>query len=214
MGQNIYIVISKTPTGIGKLIRKVAKVKYNHASMSFDSDLHEIYAFARQKYTVLLTAKLVKENISRFTLDKVDTIDTTIFKIPVSDEVYMDVRRTVNQISYDPEYIYNYSSLITYPITKGISVYKAFTCIEFVMFILTQLGYTFDKPLCTYKPDDLLKILEDKIYYQGNLVEYVEEKKVESDFFDKANIPDVKNSFISLYRLLYRTLGFRKNQLY
>lgn len=51
----IYVVISKTATKFGYVLRKVGKVRYNHASVALDAELNEWYSFARKQYqTVLL----------------------------------------------------------------------------------------------------------------------------------------------------------------
>ena len=129
MAKNIYIVISKTCTNFGKTIRTVGRVRYNHASIALDEGLRELYSFGRQKHAALLTGKLVRENISRFTLDKVSNVDITVFKVPVTDEQYDDLTEFIRTVYEDREYLYNLFSVLTYPLTKGLSVYKAFTCI-------------------------------------------------------------------------------------
>ncbi len=214
MSKSIYVVISSTCTNFGKTIRAIGKVRYNHASVSLDEQMHEIYSFGRQKHSALLTGKLVKENISRFTLDKVSHVDVTVFKIDVTEEQYKDITEFIRDVYSDREYLYNLFSVLTYPLTKGLSVYKAFTCIEFIMYLLTRLDMEFDKPLYEYKPDDLLTMLEDNIYYQGNLVEYVVEKKAMTNYFDPFSVPDCKESAICLSKLLARTVTLRKNELY
>ena len=72
----------------------------------------------------------------------------------------------------------------------------------------------FDKPLYEYKPDDLLQILENNVYYQGNMLEYVVEKKAVTNYFDRMSVPDYKESAVCLSKLLVRTVMFRKNELY
>ena len=214
MTKNIYIVLSSTYTYFGRTIRAVGRIRYNHASISLDEGLQEMYGFGRQKHTALLTGKLVRENISRFTLNKVSNVDVTVFKIPVSDEKYDDVVKVIHAVHDDREYLYNLFSVLTYPLTKGLSVYKAFTCIEFIMYLLSRTGIEFDKPLYEYKPDDLLTIFEDNICYQGNLLEYADHKKVITDYFEPMSVPEYKDSAICLSKLLARTVMLRKNELY
>lgn len=214
MAKNVYIVVSSTYTKFGKTIRIFGKIRYNHASMALDPGLQEMYSFGRQKHNVLLTGKLVKENISRFTLDRVSNVDVTIFEIPVTDKQYENLKNCIRSVYEDKDYLYNLFSVLTYPLTKGLSVYKAFTCIEFIMYLLTLGGMEFDKPLYEYKPDDLLEILHDKIIYEGNLLEYVKEKKANTDYFDRLSVPDVKDSAVCLSKLILRTVTLRKNELY
>lgn len=210
----IYLLISQTNTRFGKLIRKFGKIQYNHASIALDSELSEIYSFARQRHSLVLTGKLVRENISRFTLNRATHIDATIFKVPVTAEQYDEIRALIEEIYNDKEYLYNLFSVLTYPLTKGLSVYKAFTCNEFAMYVLKILGHEIKKPLYQYKPDDLLEMLEDRIYYQGNLLEYVTEKTVKTDYFDGIRMIDIHDSVMCISKLLFRTITLKKNQLY
>ena len=214
MAKNIYVVVSSTYTYFGKTIRMFGKIRYNHASIALDDKLQEIYSFGRQKHAALLTGKLVKENISRFTLDKESNVDVTIFKIPVTEEQYRDIRDFIHAVHEDREYLYNLFSVLTYPLTKGLSVYKAFTCIEFIMYLLTRVGMEFGRPLYEYKPDDLLELLRDDILFQGNLLEYVNEKKTVTNYFDRLSVPEYKESAVCLSKLLARTVTLRKNELY
>ena len=214
MAKNIYVVVSSTYTYFGKTIRVFGKIRYNHASIALDDKLQEIYSFGRQKHAALLTGKLVKENISRFTLDKEFNVDVTIFKIPVTEEQYRDISDFIHAVHEDREYLYNLFSVLTYPLTKGLSVYKAFTCIEFIMYLLTRVGMEFGRPLYEYKPDDLLELLRDDILFQGNLLEYVNEKKTVTNYFDRLSVPEYKESAVCLSKLLARTVTLRKNELY
>lgn len=214
MSKSIYILISQTNTRFGKLIRKFGKIQYNHASIALDSELSEIYSFARQRHSLVLTGKLVKENISRFTLNRATNINATIFEVPVTEEQYDEIKALIEEIYNDKEYLYNLFSVLTYPLTKGLSVYKAFTCNEFAMYVLKLLGHEVQKPLYQYKPDDLLEILGDKIYYQGNLLEYVKEKKVKTDYFDGIRMIDIHDSIMCISKLLFRTITLKKNNLY
>lgn len=211
---NIYLIISKTNTKFGRLIRRFGGIQYNHASIALDSELSETYSFARQRHSLVLSGKLVRENISRFTLNIATNVDVTIFEIPVTEEQHKEVKKLIDEIYNDREYLYNLFSVLTYPLTKGLSVYKAFTCNEFAMYILKILGHEITKPLYQYKPDDLLEILSDKIYYQGNLLEYVTEKTAETDYFDGMRLVDIRDSFFCISKLLYRTVTLKKNQLY
>lgn len=212
--KNIYIILSRTNTKFAKVIRAFGNIKYNHASIALDEGLNEIYGFARQRHAVVLTGKLMRENISRFTLNATKYVDSSVFKIPVTEEQYAEIKRRIEVIYNDGDYLYNLFSVLTYPITKGLSVYKAFTCNEFVLYILKYIGIEVDRPLCEYKPDDLLSILNDKLHFQGNLLEYVEEKTATTDYFEGFRASDLKESAVCLSKLLFRTVTLKKNELY
>jgi len=214
MTKNIYIIISKTYTNFGRIIRTFGRVHYNHASISLDEELKEIYSFGRKKHKAILTGKLVKENISRFTLNKASNVDITIFKIEVEQENYDDIRNIIDTVYNDREYMYNLFSVLTYPLTGGLSVYKAFSCIEFIMYLLTRCGCEFDRPLYEYKPDHLLTLLGDNIMFKGNMLDFVKEKTAVTDYFDAMSVEEYKESAVCISKLLARTITLRKNNLY
>lgn len=47
MQDYIYVLVSRTGTNIAKIIRFFTRKPYNHASISADSNLHEMYSFCR-----------------------------------------------------------------------------------------------------------------------------------------------------------------------
>jgi len=200
----LYVVISKTPTKFGKAIRKVGKLKYNHSAIALDKELESLYSFARKKHKVLLTGRLVKENMIRYTLNRTDTVDSVIFRIPVTEKQYDMVQNIIFDVKNDKEYIYNLISVLTYPITNGLSIYKAFSCIEFVMYVLKKIGFEISHPICSYRPDDLLSIFPEYIYFQGNLLDYKHPNNDSSDYFAPLNITDIKESAIALMQLFIR----------
>ena len=43
----LYVMVSRTDTGFARLIRRFTGCYYNHAAISFDCDLRQLYSFAR-----------------------------------------------------------------------------------------------------------------------------------------------------------------------
>ena len=169
----IYIMISKTHTKFARALRTVGRIKYNHASVSLDAELNELYSFARPQHNALLLAGLVKESVFRYSLGKASRVNVEIFKIPVTKEQHEKIKQIIELVQGDKEYIYNLIAVISYPLLKGFHMHKAFSCIEFVMYILHKIGFKLEKPLYKYKPDDLTSILNDYQYFEGNLLEYI-----------------------------------------
>jgi hypothetical protein len=212
--RNIYILISTTPTKFGALIRKFGGVRYNHAAISLNSDLTKLYAFARSKHRNLLSGRLVKENLARYTLGFKYNVDCVVFEIPVTNQQYAAIENLIKQIYMDESYLYNLFSVLSYPIFHGFTTHNAFSCIEFVMFILknfTSVGLPNKSPCC-FKPDELLSILGDCIYYRGSLKEYMGEEapsEAAEEYFQPLTMKDVGCGALTLVRLSYRLLFVR-----
>lgn len=207
----IYFMVSKTPTRFGGLIRKVGKSKYNHSSIGLDEELKELYGFARTQHNIIFLGGLMLENMDRYTLRKSDYVDVVIFKVPVTLEQYTWVKETVNRVHHDEEYMYNLFSVLSYPITHGFETYKAYTCVEFVMHILEYLGYQPPYPAYRCKPDDLLILLKDYIFYQGNLLDYCKRDDFDNDYFAPMNFLILKKNILSFAEITRRSL-FKRGQ--
>ena len=204
----VYIVISQTPTKFAGCIRKLGKTTYNHAAISFDKDLKEIYAFARPNYHAVLLGKLVRESYSSYTLNKDKKVPVMIFKLEVSADEYYRMRNVIQRIKNDPEYVYNLFSVLTYPVIRGFRVRKTFTCIEFIMHIIKHLGYPLTKPCHKYKPDELVTLLSDNLVYKGDIRKVMDKRNVDHRFFDHLSFDMKVKSVCQLYMLCKRSVGF------
>lgn len=208
--KNVYIILSQTRTKFGRAIRRVGKVKYNHTAIALDDDFDEWYSFARKHHSAVLTGGVVKENIQRYTLKKDGDVQCAIFRISLSDKKYEKIKKNIVRIHNDSEYIYNLFSVLTYPVFKGFKTYKAFTCAEFVAYLLDSAGFggMFKEEFYKYTPDDIGKFLNDYLVYEGDLRDYVLNKnrddKVTVEYFKHFSRVDLRESIVNLYRMFAR----------
>ncbi|MBQ9765523.1 MAG: hypothetical protein IJW18_04955 [Lachnospiraceae bacterium] len=206
----VYVVLSQTPTKFGRLIRNRTNTKYNHASISFDENMEQLYSFGRAQHSVPVKAGLVKEFRERFSLNQIDYVACKVYKIPVSKEDYYHGLEIVNDIMSDPDgYLYNLFSVLTYPMFHGFSTYKTFTCVEFTAHMLKCMNVKWksNRPDCKYMPEQLGEELEEWYHYEGNLLDVLEPSPEESEFyFEKPNY--FTKTWISIWVLL--RLGYRK----
>lgn len=63
----LYVMVSRTDTGFARLIRRFTGCYYNHAAISFDCDLRQLYSFARRAYDLPLSACLTRESPLMYT---------------------------------------------------------------------------------------------------------------------------------------------------
>jgi hypothetical protein len=210
----IYIVISETPTEFGRLIRKFAKIQYNHASIAFDAELKQLYSFGRRQYKNPLNAGLIKEYPERFTLQRFPRINVSIYKIPVTKEQYTLGKSRLLEIKHDADgYIYNLFSVLSYPFLKGIHTYKAYTCAEFVVHMVRLMGINLDpaKLNCKFTPDEIGRYVKDWLIFEGNLLEYCSPvPNATGNFFDNPGYRQTARTSCAIpVRLLYRKIRFR-----
>lgn len=172
----LYVMVSRTDTGFARLIRRFTGCYYNHAAISFDCDLRQLYSFARRAYDLPLSACLTRESPLMYTRGQGDA-QIVLYRLPVPDERFIAARRTVQMMLRDGGYIYNVWSVFTYPLTRGLPAYKAQTCSEFTAGILRIAGLRLDRPDCRYHPEDFTHLLEGLEVYRGSLAAYCGENR-------------------------------------
>ena len=104
--KHLYVMLSHTNTGFGRLIRRVSRCHYNHAAIAFDEDLAQLYSFARKLHDIPLSAGLTRETPAMYAMGQ-QQVDVIIYRVPVSDQDYTVARRTVQMMCRDGDYIYN-----------------------------------------------------------------------------------------------------------
>ena len=174
MEKYVYVVISRTPTFTGKLIRKVLKAKYNHASISLDENLSQMYSFCRLSISNPLVGGIVRESVFTLTMGLKEDVAINIYRIPVTVEIYESISKFIYDIYNDDEvYYYNFLQALGLISNKKHVIYKTYICSEFVMEALSKGGVQLTT-LDTYriKPTDICEILSEFIYYSGSLNDY------------------------------------------
>jgi len=203
--QNIYIVLSRTQTGFARTLRCIGKLDYNHSAIALDPDLQELYGFARSEQYGWLTARLVRETTDRY-LVNADDIAIQVYQIPVTQEQYAWVRRTIQEILNDPKFMYNLLSVLTYPLFGGFHTYKAFSCSEFVAYVLQHVGFDIRRPLHHYRPDDLQPLLKHYKFYEGKLLSYSDVRTTSDNYFRPFTMHLMNASLMAAAVLVRRTI--------
>lgn len=211
----IYVMLSQTPTGFGKTIRKVMGYTYNHTSIAFDKELVQLYSFGRKVHKVPVVAGLVREYPERFSLNVTSDVPVRIYRIPVTQEQYdIGLSRIQEILDDEDEYLYNLYSVLLYPVFRGFSTFKAYHCTEFVAHLLQRMKVELheDKPACGITPEGMKVLLQDyEICYEGNLLEYVSDLSEHRPvYFRSPNMKDGIATVYTLGRLVCRTGSGKK----
>ncbi|MCB2294698.1 hypothetical protein LGK95_14440 [Clostridium algoriphilum] len=174
MEKYIYVVISRTSTFTGKLIRKFLKEKYNHASISLDENLSNMYSFSRLSVSNPLVGGIVRESSYTLTIGLVVDVPIIVYRIPVTIIQYELISKFIYDVYDDVDvYYYNFLQAIGLIFNKKHAIYKTYICTEFVMEALKQGGINFTE-LESYRitPTDICGIMEKFVFYSGNLNDY------------------------------------------
>jgi len=170
--KNIYIVLSQTGTLFSKAIKKYTKDPYNHASISFDSDLKIMYSFGRRRRYNFLNSGFVKENFYEGVFSFFPNANCCVFEVPVTEAEYDAMYQIVNSFSDNwQKYRYNLIGVITYVLGICIRRQDHFFCSQFVSYVLSSAGFWGLTPELT-KPMDFYKIPNKKLVFEGNINDY------------------------------------------
>ena len=175
-GKYLYIMLSRTGTGMGKVIRAFTRNEYNHVSLTLDSSFRRFVSFARYRQDVALAGGFVAETAQRF-LCSGQSVPIRLYRVEISPERYIQLQNIFDAAEDHHGLIYN--SLGALLSTWGIRFYipGAYTCLEFAAEIL-------DAPVRTLQ--ELKRYLSLYEIFQGNLEELVQDNGDRSeDYFTR-----------------------------
>ena len=181
----LYVVFSATPYRIGRLIRNLTGETYNHISLSLDKDLRRMYSFSRRFYRTPFYGGFVWESPSRYQVNGHDS-QICLCALPVTDSQHKQLEQLVEAMySKRQSYLYNHLSVLGTVIRKPIPVKDAYTCVEFCIRILRDMGVDVH-PGKYYTIGDVQKLLQPYTVYSGNMPKDATE---DTAFFSHSPVP-------------------------
>lgn len=213
MQKNIYVVLSGPLTMSGKVIRKITKNSYSHASISLDKELNEMYSFARFHYQNPIVGGFVHENADNLTLKKEADVFIKVFEIPVTKKQYKSIKNIIEYFKeHEEKYMYNLLALILYPTGIHCRIRDSYICSEFVAHLLKESGIEKEKIKNTrLTPSQLITILQEYECYEGSVQNYistVQHENFDNHYFEKENIFFVIwKSIVQIGKLLFRKIS-------
>lgn len=184
MESAIYIVFSATPYRMGSMIRQITGEPYNHVSVSLAADLSPMYGFARRYYYTPFYGGFVRESAARYHLGTISS-QVCICRIPLSDTQYTTLSQQLSQMYETRDiYLYNHLSALATLIRKAIPLKNAYTCTEFCVHLLSDLGFAVT-PGQYYTLSDIRQMLGGYIIYTGVMPQTGDDP----DFFQRNPVP-------------------------
>lgn len=172
--KHIYLVLSRTETNIGKVIRMFTHEQVNHSGISFTKDLTELYSFARKRACNCFDGGLVKESPNTLKFGGKKDCLVEVYAIPISDEDYINALAFVENIRNDEDrYIYNTAKLVTGAFDIYLPVYKSFVCTEFSSSVLRAAGCKMDDDFIARVTAGMLsERFKEYLIFSGNIDDY------------------------------------------
>ncbi|PWU67056.1 MULTISPECIES: hypothetical protein [Gracilibacillus] len=175
--KNVYLLFTDTGTFFSRIINICTKSTLNHASISFDNELREVYSFGRKRPYNPLIAGFVKENLRTPFFYQAKC---AIYQLSITEDMYELLFKRVKQMEQETDaYRYNLLGLIGVLLNLEWQREHAFFCSEFVATVLREAGiYTEEKPACLTRPQDLKEWRELKLIYHGDLIRYLAQYEI------------------------------------
>lgn len=156
----LYVMLTQTGTGMGRLIRLFTHYAFNHVSVSLDPTFRNWVSFARYVRGVPLAGGFVRETPQRL-LSAEGSLPVRIFRVELSDEQYQEAARLItNAEQQAPQLIYNTLDALATVIGCRFPLPDTYTCLGFTELLLGR-QYTTIRVL----NEDL----QDCMVYEGNL---------------------------------------------
>ena len=172
--KKVYILLTDTGTLFTKLIKLYTKKPYNHASISFDSELSEVYGFGRKTARNPFIGGFIKEDVEGGEKGLFKQANCAIYALTVNEVQMKKMNSYIKEIeAQKEEYRYNLLGLLGFLVNKPIERKKAFFCSQFVATVLKECNIIdFRKSPSLVAPNDLQKVSKFEIVYEGELKAY------------------------------------------
>lgn len=170
----LYVMISRTDTGMARFIRSCCQYPYNHVSLTLDPSLRSWCSFARYHKDAPFYSGFIKEPVERF-YDGTGDAHVRIFRIAVPREQASRIERLFLQAGRrETRLIYNYFDAMASILNKKVAISGSYTCLSFACAVIGR-QYR--------KIEALNNALEEHLYYEGSLASLVPDSGCREDRF-------------------------------
>lgn len=185
--EEVFFILSNTKTRVGKIIKKVLDVEYNHISFSFEDNFNEVYGFGFNS----------DENEVGFIIERFDAgryRDNNAEYITLGMKVTPNEKRTLrktleNYKKNRSKYKFNKVGLVSNAFGLSFNPDDAFFCSQFVAKLFKDSGIQlFNKSQGLTRPSDFLfhpNIIEKHKGLIKDRLEYEKAEKIRKQKFFK-----------------------------
>ena len=167
--KKIYVLITKTGTVPSKIIGKLSRARFSHASLSIDNEFTDMFSFGRKGMKVF-PGGFAKENLRTRVLKKYEDCPCEVISKEVTDENYEKIKNKACYFSDNKDLFgYSYIGIFACWCRIKLKFKNRYFCSQCVSEILkagnVQLPYD---PLLM-RPMDFMKIKDIKKEYLGTI---------------------------------------------
>ncbi len=185
--RHVYIVLTKTPTVLARVIRTMKGINYSHASMAFDRELYYMFSMGRRWVNNPFSGCFLQENIHTGVYRRSRNVPCVIMEVPVTEQQYVRMASIVRDFLLNCDaWHFNTIGLVHNLIGADQIDSNYFFCSELVYYVLREGGVCdWHRPRQFVSPEDLMYELEGRIIYQGDLKKYGSGKRRPDLYIDE-----------------------------
>ena len=167
--KKIYVLLTKTGTVPSKIIGKLSRARFSHASLSIDNEFTDMFSFGKKGMKVF-PGGFAKENLRTRVLKKYENCPCEVISMEVTDENYEKIKNKACYFSDNKDLFgYSYIGIFACWCRIKLKFKNRYFCSQCVSEILkagnVQLPYD---PLLM-RPMDFMKIKDIKKEYLGTI---------------------------------------------
>jgi hypothetical protein len=167
----VFIVLTRSPTILSRLIHRVTRAEYTHAALALDENLEYMFSFGRRRVSNPFIGCFKRENLNDEIYGDCAELPGVVAEIPVTPSQYAEICDIVESFLLNHHnYSYNILGLIRNLVRMPVENNTRFFCSEFVYYVLNESG------VCDLgilgegiRPEMLLEI-NGCIAFKGNLM--------------------------------------------
>lgn len=167
--KKIYVLLTKTGTVPSKIIGKLSRARFSHASLSIDNEFTDMFSFGRKGMKVF-PGGFAKENLRTRVFKKYENCLCEVFSTEVTDENYEGIKNKARYFNDNKDLFgFSYIGIFACWFRIKLKFKNRYFCSQCVSEILkagnVQLPYD---PLLM-RPMDFMKIKNIKKEYFGTI---------------------------------------------
>lgn len=172
--RQLFILVSRTDTGIAQVIRTFSRYPYNHVSLTLDPSLRRWYSFARYVQDTPFYSGFICEPVERFYAENGDA-QVRLYRVEIPSKTAEELEALMDKASQpDSGLIYNYFDALAGAMGGKLPITGSHTCLSFACSILERQHLSI-KSLC--------RDLEPSMIYEGALSSLIPDSGRRDDLY-------------------------------
>lgn len=135
---NIYVVLVKAHTFLGKFARTFSGYEYTHIAVCLDKPFRDFLSFSRRKHNNPFDCGFMRETLDCYAYGDHRDVKLKIFAVPVTPEEKQTIREEIARIEAEPAYAFNIYGMMTMGILHGLAIPLTHNCMSFTGAVLEQ----------------------------------------------------------------------------